>query len=575
MSALFDILFEHTDEHSKMLIDFCHHCMRSKIKSDKVSFDGFEVTNLLSGDCNLKRKGFLSDHFVKPPVNVTVEFPCNIAIYKIVIDPVIGRQRSCDIKLFSGTKTVSKSWLYGNEDNTPLNSSGLLLNRIGFISSTEPAPICFQNSYFRERGLWKIDNIRDSLQCPIQSELMARKPGSLCNASHLNICVNRVKGSGTAAIKRLEVWGMPAFNVPTGLQQLLLDVFKKAVYPDIGRAHVGKMEHNKRTEAVVVDKEEGDYVTENDVQIPEDYIDQITFEIMAVPMLLPCGKNIDQSTLERFVNTEASWGRAPSDPFTGVLFSPGHQVVPNAALKARLDQFLLRYSDKLKVARTLGSAGPMPVNREMRGSRLVTASESYIKGDFPDNITKLSSRMALKHSGINVEEPVGSNVNIKKRKQTDAHDDTDNAVVRAKRTSFTAMPKAALENRNSSRISESAILVQNRDIGSNTFEATLIDKVDNKSPVKHTSALTDSLDSALNNILSSLPSFTSSREDTLQTTKVMSCSSCDSDLQEDNIVKYKLPCSHYMCRKCVQLKVTSQCKKCNTTFSSVQITRVF
>ena len=137
------------------------------------------------------------------------------------------------------------------------------------------------------------------------------------------------------------------------------------------------------------------------------------------------------------------------------------------------------------------------------------------------------------------------------------------------------MPKAALENRNSSRISESAIPVQNRDIGSNTFEATLIDKVDNKGPVKHTSALTDSLDSALNNILSSLPSFTSSREDTLQTTKVMSCSSCDSDLQGDNIVKYKLPCSHYMCRKCVQLKVTSECKKCNTKFSSVQITRVF
>ena len=563
-----------------MLIDFCHHCLRSKIKSDKPSFDGYEVTNLLSGDYSLKNKGFLSDHFVKPPVNVTVEFPCNIAIYKIVINPVIGRQQSCDIKLFTGTKTIKKSWLYGNEDNAPVNSSGLLLNRIGIISANEPAPICFQNSYFRTRGIWTIDSMDDSLHGLVRTELYAHKPGSLCNVSHLNICVSRIKfGAGTAAIKRLEVWGMPASNVPYDHQQLLFDIYKKALYPGVDRPHRDNIEYNKSEENCVA-KEAGAYITENGVQIPEDFIDQITFEIMAMPMLLPCGKNVDQSSLERYVNTEASWGRAPSDPFTGVLFSPGHQVVPNTALKARLDQFLLRNSDKLKVARTLGSAELVPTNRVMKGSRLVPAPEMIKKGDIQDKHIKLSSKSTIKHPDMDMEETLRFNNDTKKRALNIDVEDTSNPVVKIKRLSFQAVPKSAINTSISSckdRISVSTSTIQNREKLLHTLEGSVPDKVSDKNPVKHTSALNASLDSALSNVLSSLPSFTSSREDTHQVPKVMSCSSCDIDLRGDDIVKYKLPCNHYMCRKCVQLNTKSmiECKKCSTKFTSTQITRVF
>ena len=535
--------------------------MRSKIKSDKPSFDGYEVTNLLSGDYSLKNKGFLSDHFVKPPVNVTVEFPCNIAVYRIVINPVIGRQQSCELKLFSGTKIIKKSWLYGNEDNAPVNTSGLLMNRIGFISANEPTSVFFQNSYFKARGIWTINTTEDSLNGLIRSELFAHKSGSLCNVSHLNICVSRIKsGAGTAAIKQLEVWGMPANSVSFDHQQQLFDVYKKAVFPGVERTFVEKTECDNSEENVFA-KEAGEYIIENGVQIPDDFIDQITFEIMTMPMLLPCGKNIDQSTLEKFVNTEASWGRAPSDPFTGVLFSPGHQVVPNTALKARLDQFLLRYSDKLKVARTLGSAGTVPINRTMKGSRLVTASGSSME----DDKVPIPSKSAVKRSGKNEAETMI--FNNKKRKLNINFHDSNNPVVKAKRNSFTAIPKSVTEtgdlNISSDNISESNVKI--------------IDKVTEQNPVKHTSALNSSLDSALSSVLSTLPSFTSSREDTRQGFKAMSCSSCSKDLLGDTIVKYKLPCNHYICRKCVQFNTKSmiECKICDSKFTSVQLTRVF
>ncbi|XP_061065030.1 RING finger protein 37 isoform X5 [Eubalaena glacialis] len=78
--------------------------------------------------------------------------------------------------------------------------------------------------------------------------------------------------------------------------------------------------------------------------VPEEFLDPITLEIMPYPMLLPSGKVIDQSTLEKCNRSEATWGRVPSDPFTGVAFTPHSQPLPHPSLKARIDHFLLQHS---------------------------------------------------------------------------------------------------------------------------------------------------------------------------------------------------------------------------------------
>lgn len=51
--------------------------------------------------------------------------------------------------------------------------------------------------------------------------------------------------------------------------------------------------------------------------IPEKFLDEITYEIMAVPMLLPSGHYVDKNTLDKLLHTDAIYGRPPSDPFTG------------------------------------------------------------------------------------------------------------------------------------------------------------------------------------------------------------------------------------------------------------------
>lgn len=61
-----------------------------------------------------------------------------------------------------------------------------------------------------------------------------------------------------------------------------------------------------------------------------------------LPMLLPCGMSVDNSTLEEHQKREATWGRAPNDPFTGVPFTSTSQPLPNPRLKHRIDRFLLQ-----------------------------------------------------------------------------------------------------------------------------------------------------------------------------------------------------------------------------------------
>lgn len=80
----------------------------------------------------------------------------------------------------------------------------------------------------------------------------------------------------------------------------------------------------------------------SNVSIPEDFLDPITQEVMMLPMLLPSGVSVDNTTLEEHQKREATWGRPPNDPFTGVPFTSTSRPFPNPQLKSRIDYFLLQ-----------------------------------------------------------------------------------------------------------------------------------------------------------------------------------------------------------------------------------------
>ena len=82
-------------------------------------------------------------------------------------------------------------------------------------------------------------------------------------------------------------------------------------------------------------------ISQDEADVPEEFLDPITQTLMLLPMTLPSGHNVDRSTIDRCGEMFASWGGQPRDPFTGRLFSDSHRPVFNAALKARIDKFSL------------------------------------------------------------------------------------------------------------------------------------------------------------------------------------------------------------------------------------------
>lgn len=145
-------------------------------------------------------------------------------------------------------------------------------------------------------------------------------------------------------IKKIEVWGSPsrenAKDDVATIRRLWFVPEAKAAAQDLG---------------VTSDGSRGD---NNDIfQVPEDFLDSITNELLVMPFILPSGNIIDESTMEKHNKHEEIYGRLPSDPFTGLTYTIDSFPKFNESLKARLDEFKLKNSHELDVkesGRTLG-----------------------------------------------------------------------------------------------------------------------------------------------------------------------------------------------------------------------------
>lgn len=192
----------------------------------------------------------------------------------------------------------------------------------------------------------------------VAQELWNKGALSLSHVAHLKIGITHVTGSGISCIKRLEVWGQPARTCSQEVINSVLLTASESLPQDLGL----------HTPALPMESDydpggqsEGQQspctlqgMSEVVSDVPEEFLDPITLEIMPCPMLLPSGKVIDQSTLEKCNLSEAAWGRVPSDPFTGLAFTPQSQPLPHPSLKARIDRFLLQHS--ISGCRLLGRA---------------------------------------------------------------------------------------------------------------------------------------------------------------------------------------------------------------------------
>ncbi|XP_025904676.1 RING finger protein 37 isoform X2 [Nothoprocta perdicaria] len=514
-----------------MVINVCLPQFKPRIHCNKISADGYEVENLISEDLARRNRGFRSEYFIKPPVHITISFPFNIEICRINIDISSGGyQTFTGLEVCTSTSSNKTSW-----QSPEGQSSGLA----GQPVSDKEAFTLVDRGFKPRPPFHQMENVL-SYPGSASQDLWNKGPASLSNVSHLKICITHVAGGGLPCVRRLEVWGQPAKSCPQEVVEGVFQVASQCSAQDAGGpkpepwapmesdcAPFGTGESERQALRQLVDAVQ---------DVPEEFLDPITLEIMTLPMLLPSGKVIDQSTLEKCNRSEAAWGRVPSDPFTGVAFSQHSQPLPHPTLKARIDHFLLQHS----------IPGTNLVGRARAAEALAPSSLAGAalkrKMDCMDHSPAQPPHFAATDLLV-----VSTSENSAKKMKTDT-------------------------------------------------DSHLIQMDCSTDLVSHEQRLSDSLDTALTSALSSMPSFTArlmrgqqseggcssswgSVPEHGRSSQTPGCASCGKTFSSYFKAEpvYQLPCGHLLCRPCLaekQKSLSILCGNCKRSVATHDVQRV-
>jgi hypothetical protein len=93
--------------------------------------------------------------------------------------------------------------------------------------------------------------------------------------------------------------------------------------------------------------EEGISINKKTIKVPDEFIDDLTHEMMRLPIRLPGGQLIDKTTLDNYSKFEYKTKSCEPlrDPFTRVAFKNDYKPIIDAQLKSKIDKFILDYHE--------------------------------------------------------------------------------------------------------------------------------------------------------------------------------------------------------------------------------------
>ncbi|KAL5285207.1 UBOX5 family protein [Megaselia abdita] len=303
------------------LINFLNPKLNPKVTSDTVHEDDYPPSNLISTDFRKQNQGFQS-YGVCRQANLEFEFNHAIQVRQIKIWNSLGSLRSSGFDIYGEVNDVFEKVGHVNNFNGDCLMMCFPRNQNSTASSQAHERILF----FKNAGNFLSDT---------------KKVRIVCKSS----------GNTPPVLKKIEIWGFPSKSLSVAERNCIFSMWKSILNPDYGKKSPSpEIPAQSLSPSKTSEPNEKD-----DFEIPDDFLDSITFELMIFPTILPSGKIVDQSTIDKHSLNEANWGRSPSDPFTGVAFARGRQPILNLDLKARIEKFLLENSEHFKnVPRVLG-----------------------------------------------------------------------------------------------------------------------------------------------------------------------------------------------------------------------------
>ncbi|XP_056144548.1 RING finger protein 37 [Lampris incognitus] len=439
---------------------------------------------------------------------------------------------------------------------------------VGRCELREETLVCFSHPHFRPRPPFPSLPPPQPTECR-QEALWSRGFVSLGSVTQLRVTVPFGGAASALGLKTLVVWGQPAPCCPA-------DEVER-----VRKAHVASQKRLPQpalfaplsiqpTQPLL---SPGIIPSSSSSMVPEEFLDPITQEVMTLPMLLPSGVSVDNATLEEYERREATWGRPPNDPFTGVPFTAGSKPLPNPILKSRIDRILLQRG----VGSREGTLGRQAEGEKPHPSRLLAPK---IDGGHHTSpcLDETVDRTIPYYVGTR-----NTNRNIK-IKETGSGNQVEKGMSNSqpktlRNTDDRSSDLGTLKKPDLSDIFKESVMPVETSISSCHTEKHLppqtkrprTDAISIPSSSSHEQRLSASLDEALCSALQGRPSFTShSSQQTLVTTDTTNyrqmteapgtpadgntCSACSCSLSVYSTPTssvYRLRCGHLLCRPCL------------------------
>ncbi|XP_054467109.1 RING finger protein 37 [Anoplopoma fimbria] len=610
-----------------MVLNLCLPPFHTAVQCNKLCADGYDVTNLVSADPALRRRGFKLEYFLRPPVQVTLKFGFQVELCRVDVELWpwgMDRGQACkrlEISTSSDTlhtwnfdqghkrvqqkkqlqvkdqkqsrekqqehdvkygQSTSNQWRlqaqqWGEEtldepqqrghafkSNTEPSNPEPDFKLVGRCELREDTQVCFSRSNFSPRPPF-LSPLPPQPANSHQEELWSRGLLSLGAVTQLRVTVPFGGAASALGLKSLAVWGQPARCCPAEeverIKRVHEDSQRQLSRPVFFGPSVSRMKPRLQTAT-----------SPSNLSIPEEFLDQITQEVMLLPMLLPSGVSVDNTTLEEHQKREATWGRPPNDPFTGVPFTSTSQPLPNPQLKSRIDHFLLQRG----MMRKDGMLGRQGEGEIPQASRLIA---SKVDGVSP--YSPCLSESSTNNTGIQYSAATRTTNRNTKTEDTGLGHSSDYVNHTFNTQPLTIDRKSELGRRKKRDLSG----ISNESSEDLTAEKQLLpqtkrprnDAVSVPSCSSHEQRLSASLDEALLSALQGRPSFTSnlsqqrrvgpdseplntslhcqtagtpSMQPGEETCSACSCSVSMYSRSASSI--YRLTCGHLLCRSCVR-----------------------
>lgn len=244
---------------SDQIINFLDSKFITSIKCSCAVEDSHPIENLISNEKQKSNHGFMAFRVTKPPVELEFQLRCCIELGSIKIWPRIDSLKSNGFEILINNDLTQEYFKSAKHFN-------LQENAIQFINSS------FNSNH---------DTKSDFDEAFAIVPFFPSQKNRLRKVKNIKIIIKQTESRCVPVIKRLEIWGKISKFATHEQREFINEIIAQEI----------KQTEYKHTDERKKNDENSDFLSKEELRenltVPEEFLDTITFDIMTLPMVLP------------------------------------------------------------------------------------------------------------------------------------------------------------------------------------------------------------------------------------------------------------------------------------------------